>query len=122
MKRLAMIAILASMGACGGAGGGGGGPGSSNTFSCLAASGALCVETSWTTAYDSSTLQSNCTAGHGTAGTGCSHAGAVGGCSLAAVMAGGGLAVTNWYYSASGQTAAQVMMGCAGQHGTFVNP
>lgn len=97
---LKMAVLAAAMGLLGMACGG---PGGAGTVSCTTGTGSSlgCVEYNWSGLGYTDIWSAACTQGGGTAGTGCTHAGAVGGCKLTVTTGGTSLSTTAWYYSGS---------------------
>jgi len=117
MRALALVATLLTVSACGGTNdilGGG-------TFSCdLTKDGHSCLDYSWGGgAFSSAAVSAACTSQGGTAGSGCSHTGAVGGCKLTTDSGGVTVNTTSWFYAG---TAADLMTSCTAQKGTWVAP
>lgn len=116
MKKNLMLAVLAAavvlLGvACGGVGGG--------TVSCTEGTGTsmACVEYNWSGGLYSDIWSSACTQNGGTAGTACSHVGAVGGCKVTVTVSSSSLSTTAWYYSG---TASTLQTACTNQSGSGI--
>jgi hypothetical protein len=99
-----------------------GGNGGNGVFSCDIQNAAThsCTDYSFSGASDpTSAWKQGCSQAGGTAGSGCSHSGAVGGCKVTASSSGVSVTTTTWYYFGD---AATVMSACSAAKGTFVGP
>ena len=117
MRALTLAATLLTVSACGGSNDILGG----STFSCdISKDSHICIDYSWSGgAFTSAVESAACTSQGGTAGTACSHSGAVGACKLTTESGGTTLNTTSWYYAGK---AADLMTACTAQKGTWVAP
>jgi hypothetical protein len=118
MTRIFGIAVMSLVAACGGST-------TSNTVaSCDVTNNGVrnCTESTYSSdpgGVVSAGLAQGCTQQHGTAGTGCSRAGAVAGCNRTVSNGAATVSATVWSYAG---TAAALNMACTQAGGTPVSP